>query len=263
VVLTEAALEARSAQIADGLAASATGGTGQFCTKPGVVLVPAGERGDAFVGEVTARLAEVAAGPLLNERILRALRAAVAELDRDGDVKRVSTDPASPTERGGYLQTPVAFTTQAAAVVRRPELLEERFGPFVLIVRYGSQAEVTDVLDALGGQLTATLHAQPAEHSALRDLVRALERKAGRVIFDGFPTGVAVTHAMHHGGPYPSSSAPADTSVGSTAIRRFLRPVAWQNAPAELLPEALRDENPLGIWRRVNGALTRDPLHHS
>jgi NADP-dependent aldehyde dehydrogenase len=262
VILTAGALAARSGKLAEGLAVSATGGTGQFCTKPGVVLIPDGQAGDAFVDELGARLGAVAAGPLLNERILQALSAAVAELERDRDVRRVSPGNGAPAQ-AGYLYAPVAFTVEAATVTRRPELLEERFGPFVLLVRYGSQAEIAAVLAVLGGQLTATLHAQPEEHPGLGELVALMEAKAGRVIFDGFPTGVAVTHAMHHGGPYPASSAPSHTSVGSTAIRRFMRPVAWQNAPAELLPEALRDENPLGIWRRVNGALTRDPLHHS
>jgi NADP-dependent aldehyde dehydrogenase len=145
-------------------------------------------------------------------------------------------------------------------VARRPQLLEERFGPFVLFVRCPGPESGIAVLDALGGQLTATLHAQPEELEGLRPLVARMERKAGRVLFDGFPTGVAVTHAMQHGGPYPATSASLHTSVGTTAIRRFLRPVAWQNAPAALLPPALRDENPLGIWRLVEGRLTRAAL---
>jgi len=260
LIVTDGALRARPEQIAEGLVVSATGGTGQFCTKPGVVLLPAGDAGDAFVEDLVGRLAAVSAGPLLNERILRALRSALSELERDGDVRQLSRADVAGGDGGGYLQAPVAFEVQAAAVARRPELLEERFGPFVLLVRYGSEDEAASVLDALGGQLTATLHAQPDEVSALNRLVALMGRKAGRVIFDGFPTGVAVTHAMQHGGPYPSSSSPLHTSVGSTAIRRFLRPVAWQNAPAALLPEALRDENPLGIWRWVNGELSRDPL---
>ena len=116
------------------------------------------------------------------------------------------------------------------------------------------------MLDALDGQLTATVHAEGRELEGLRPIISRLEQKAGRVIFDGFPTGVAVTHAMHHGGPYPATTAPAHTSVGTTAIRRFQRPVTWQNAPAEVVPVALRDDNPLGIWRVVDGHLTRDPL---
>jgi Aldehyde dehydrogenase family len=107
---------------------------------------------------------------------------------------------------------------------------------------------------------TANPDAQPEELDGLHELVRRMETLAGRVIFDGFPPGVAVTHAMHHGGPYPATSAPSHTSVGSTATLRFQRPVVWQNAPAAVLPAALQDDNPLGIWRLVNGTLTRDPL---
>ena len=115
------------------------------------------------------------------------------------------------------------------------------------------------MIDSLGGQLTGTLHSESDELESLRPVVAALEGLAGRVIFNGFPTGVAVTRAMQHGGPYPATTA-LHTSVGTTAIRRFQRPVTWQNAPAELLPAALRDANPLGIWRLVNGELTRDAV---
>ncbi|MGH2967436.1 MAG: aldehyde dehydrogenase (NADP(+)), partial [Solirubrobacteraceae bacterium] len=118
--------------------------------------------------------------------------------------------------------------------------------------------ELLAALERVDGQLTASLHAQPGEDVA--GLVAALSERAGRVVFDGFPTGVAVTHGMHHGGPFPATTAPAHTSVGMTAIRRWLRPLAFQNAPAALLPPELRDENPLGIWRRVDGELSREPL---
>ena len=132
-----------------------------------------------------------------------------------------------------------------------------------MLLRYGDRDELLAALERLDGQLTAL---DPrAAGRATRELLGAADRRARRarragVVFDGFPTGVAVTHGMHHGGPYPATSAPAHTSVGMTAIRRFLRPVAWQNAPAAVLPPELRDENPLGIWRRVDGELTRDPV---
>lgn len=264
VIITSGALRERSDAIAGGLLASVIGGTGQFCTKPGVVLVPGDAEGAGFVAEVARRLDETAAGPLLNARIHDGLRRAVGELAGDPDLTRLTgarhDENGAGGGGGGYLQAPVAYEVEAEKVTRRPELLEERFGPFVLFVRCPDAESRIAVLDALGGQLTATLHAQPDELESLRPLVSRLEQKAGRVIFDGFPTGVAVTHAMHHGGPYPATSASLHTSVGSTAIHRFLRPVAWQNAPAALLPEALRDENPLGIWRLVNGCFTQTSL---
>lgn len=261
VVITSAALRERADAIADGLLASVIGAVGQFCTKPGVVLVPDDRDGARFVTEVARRLDETAAGPLLNARIHDALRRAVGGLGDDPDLRCVTaTRSEKDGGSGGYLCAPVAYEVEAEQATRRPELLEERFGPFVLFVRYPDADSRIAVLDALGGQLTATLHAQPEELESLRPLVARLETKAGRVIFDGFPTGVAVTHAMHHGGPYPATGASLHTSVGTTAIRRFLRPVAWQNAPGSLLPEALRDENPLGIWRLVDGRLTQASL---
>ncbi len=130
-----------------------------------------------------------------------------------------------------------------------------------MLLRYGGTDELLAAIEQIDGQLTGSIHAQPGEDGELLGrLSELLAARAGRLVFDGFPTGVAVTHGMHHGGPYPATSAPAHTSVGMTAIRRFLRPVAWQNAPAAVLPPELRDENPLGIWRRVDGELTREPL---
>jgi 2,5-dioxopentanoate dehydrogenase len=273
IVVTPAALREREDEIADGLTMSVTNGTGQFCTKPGVVLVPDGDEGSAFVSDVARRLESVASAPMLNARIRDALRASLSDLERDPDVTRVTVGAPGersdaqagvPGERSdtqaGYHQEPVAYEVDAPTAARRAELLEERFGPAVLFVRYTDLDAVAGVLAAVGGQLTGTVHAQPEELPDLAGIVTALERTAGRVIFDGFPTGVAATHAMQHGGPYPATTAPEHTSVGTTAIRRFLRPVVWQNAPASVLPEALHDANPLRIWRVVNGQRTRDAV---
>jgi NADP-dependent aldehyde dehydrogenase len=259
-LITTAALRARAGAVAEGLTASVTVGTGQFCTKPGVVLVPADDDGSAFIDDVVARLDAVEPAPLLNARIHEALREAVAELDDDADVRRLNDRGDAGANRGAFLHAPVAYAVDGDLAARRPDLLQERFGPLVLFVRYAGIDEASEVLDALEGQLTATVHAESDELDGLRPIISRLEQKAGRVVFDGFPTGVAVTHAMQHGGPYPATTAPAHTSVGTTAIRRFQRPVTWQNAPAGVLPPALRDDNPLGIWRMVNGQLTRDPL---
>ncbi|MDP9384312.1 MAG: aldehyde dehydrogenase (NADP(+)), partial [Actinomycetota bacterium] len=141
-----------------------------------------------------------------------------------------------------------------------PALREEHFGPAVVVLEYDGDEELLAALGALGGQLAATVHAEPDEHAALVPLVERFTQRAGRVIFDGVPTGVSVTLAMHHSGPWPASSAPAHTSVGATAVDRFLRPVVYQDAPDALLPPALQDGNPLGIVRRVDGVRTRDPV---
>jgi NADP-dependent aldehyde dehydrogenase len=198
---------------------------------------------------------------LLNERIRSALRAALADLDRDPDVTRLG--PGGQDSEGaagnGYLQVPVLYAIDAATATRRPELLDEHFGPTALLIRYDGLDSAAALIGAMCGQLTGTLHAEADELEGLRGIVAALEELAGRVIFNGFPTGVAITRAMQHGGPYPATTA-LHTSVGTTAIRRFQRPVTWQNAPAQLLPAALQDANPLGIWRLVNGEFTRDAV---
>jgi NADP-dependent aldehyde dehydrogenase len=256
IVVTEAALAERGEAIAEGLAASVASFGGQLCTKPGVVFVPAGEEGDAFATDLGARLAASEPQVLLNERLRDALSDRVAELGGLAEPVDGAATPAEP----GFRFRPAAYRAAAGDVREHPELLEERFGPVVLLLTYGSRDELLDALLRIDGQLTGSVHAQPQDEDLVALLATALGERSGRLIFDGFPTGVAVTHGMHHGGPFPATTAPAHTSVGMTAIRRFLRPVAFQNAPAHVLPPELQDANPLGIWRRVDGELTREAL---
>ena len=258
VVVTEAALGARSGAIAEGLAASVASFGGQLCTKPGIVLVPAGPAGEAFVSDVAARLDAWEPQVMLNERLRDALAEGVGELAQLAEPlgARGGDTAGGP----GFRFPPAAFRAGAGDLARRPALLDERFGPVVLLLTYRSEGDLLEALDRVDGQLTASVHAEQVDEPLLRTLVDVLAARAGRLVFDGFPTGVAVTHGMHHGGPYPATTAPAHTSVGMTAIGRFLRPVAWQNAPAAALPPALRDENPLGICRRVDGEMTREPI---
>ena len=259
IVVTEAALAERSEAIAEGLAASVASFGGQLCTKPGVVFVPAGEEGDAFATDLGARLAASEPQVLLNERLRDALTERVAELGGLAE----AVDGAAAAAEPGFRFRPAAYRAAANDVREHPELLEERFGPVVLLLTYGSREELLDALLLIDGQLTGSVHAQAQDAELVALLAAALGERSGRLIFDGFPTGVAVTHGMHHGGPYPATTAPAHTSVGMTAIRRFLRPVAFQNAPAHVLPPELQDANPLGIWRRVDGELTREALAQS
>jgi NADP-dependent aldehyde dehydrogenase len=257
--VTEAALRERADAIAEGLTASVATFGGQLCTKPGVVFVPAGAAGDAFVADVAARLEAADPQVMLNERLRDALVARVQELAELAEPATADGAPGGPAGPG-FRFAPAAYRAAAADLARQPGLLEERFGPVVLLLAYGSEEELLEALDRVEGQLTGSLHAEPEDEALVLTLVDVLAARAGRLVFDGFPTGVAVTHGMTHGGPYPATTAPGTTSVGMTAIARFLRPVAWQNAPASALPPALRDENPLGIWRRVDGAPTREPL---
>jgi NADP-dependent aldehyde dehydrogenase len=256
IVVTEAALQARADAIADGLVAAVATSGGQLCTKPGVVFVPRGAAGDDFAAAVGGRLAATEPSVLLNERLRDGLSAAVERLAEDAEPLGSAPGPAA---GAGFRHQPAAFEASAAAVAGGSPLLEEHFGPVVILLRYAAREELLAALERIEGQLTGTIHAQPeTDAELLAVLSERLAARAGRVIYDGFPTGVAVTHGMHHGGPYPATSAPAHTSVGMTAIRRFLRPVAWQNAPQAVLPPELRDGNPLGLWRRVDGELTRN-----
>jgi NADP-dependent aldehyde dehydrogenase len=256
IVLTPSALAARADAIAEGLTASVANFGGQLCTKPGVVFVPAGASGDKFAADVAARLHALEPTVLLNERVRNALDDAVDRLAAHDAVEPLAAP--KPLDEPGFRHQPTAFEAHAGAVAAGSPLLEEHFGPVVVLLRYDSVDQLRAALGQLEGQLTASLHAEAGEDIA--SLVELMSQRAGRIVFDGFPTGVAVTHGMHHGGPYPACSSPLHTSVGSTAIRRWLRPLAYQNAPAEVLPQELADTNPLGIWRRVDGELTRDPL---
>lgn len=249
-VVTPRALAARAEEIVAGFVGSYLLGSGQFCTKPGLLFLPAGHGVDAALARAVAG---AAVGPLLGARIHDGYHRGVAGLAAEPDVRPVVA-PAAANE-GGYAVAPTLFAVDAATFLRRRgPLLEECFGPTALIVEYASTDELLAALDAVGGSLTMTVHGHEAEPELVRVLLERATALAGRVVWDGWPTGVAVTAAQHHGGPWPATTAPLHTSVGTAAMRRFLRPVAYQNVPDALLPEPLRDDNPLRLPRRVNPA---------
>lgn len=260
VVITEAAAAERAEEIGTGLAASLTLGVGQFCTKPGFVLAPAGEPGDRLLKALTHEVSEVEAGILLDHRMRQAYVDGVRSRAELPDVDAPVTPGAGGehTVGAGYLTLPAA---RLATEGPHDLLLEECFGPVTVVARYTDPAEITAVLTRLPGNLTATLHLSTAEAAGESgrgaELLAELTPLAGRVLVDGWPTGVAVAPAQHHGGPYPATTS-TSTSVGGTAIERWLRPVAYQNTPEALLPPELRDDNPLGLPRRVDG-----PAHPS
>ncbi|WP_437713038.1 aldehyde dehydrogenase (NADP(+)) [Sorangium sp. So ce448] len=245
LVVLPGALRERRDAIAEGLASSCSLGVGQFCTKPGLVLGLASPEWDAFSRSVADRARAVTPGVMLHAGIQQSFDRSVRELkgvewltDTGARVARVS----------------------AADFAREPHLAHEIFGPYTLLVTASDRGELLQLLGALEGQLTATLHGTADDLAAAQDLVDVLSRVAGRLVFNGYPTGVEVSHAMHHGGPYPASSDARFTSVGTAAIFRFARPVCYQSCPTALLPLELRDENPLGISRLVDGRATRDPI---
>jgi 2,5-dioxopentanoate dehydrogenase len=258
VVVTPAALAERADEIADLLAGSVSFAAGQLCTKPGVVLVPEGAAGEGFADALVRRLDDAGPQVMLNERLRASLVDRVADVVGNGSVQPVGSS-GGPVEPGLRF-APLTLRVPAATARDSRALLDECFGPVVLLVTYGSADELLETVAILDGQLTATIHAGPGEHDLVASLTESLRERVGRLLYGGVPTGVAVTHAMHHGGPYPATTAPGHTSVGMTAAGRFLRPIALQNAPADVLPPALRDRNELGIWRRVDGRLTQDDV---
>ncbi|MGI9822753.1 aldehyde dehydrogenase (NADP(+)) [Agromyces sp. Marseille-Q5079] len=247
VLVTPAAVEARAAELAAGLAGSFTLGAGQFCTNPGVVFVPGGS---GFAELVAAQVGHPGAVPMLTDGIAAAFADGVAGLARHEDVTVVAGDPVQQPGTGSAV---VLSTTTSAVLADPGALLAECFGPATLIVEYADVDDALAAIRAVGGSLTATVHAEPGED--LGGILAVLTEIAGRVLFAGWPTGVAVSWAQQHGGPWPATTT-IHTSVGVTAMRRFLRPVAYQEAPDAALPAELREGNPLGIPRRVDGVLT-------
>ncbi|MEM7567668.1 MAG: aldehyde dehydrogenase (NADP(+)) [Pseudomonadota bacterium] len=232
-VMPEAA-SARGAAIASGWVGSLTMGAGQFCTNPGIVVIPAG-KASAFAEAVSEALAEAGEQTMLTPGIASAYGAGVSRVSGEGGVRKLVAGAAS--ERGA---TAAVFSVSGETWLANPALAHEVFGPAGIIVESASNDETQAIAEGLDGQLTATLQLDDGDVEAARPLVAILERKAGRILANGFPTGVEVADAMMHGGPWPASTNASTTSVGTLAIRRFLRPVSYQNMPEALLPEDLR-----------------------
>ncbi|MFD1623562.1 aldehyde dehydrogenase (NADP(+)) [Azospirillum griseum] len=255
VILLPAALAARAEALGTGFVGSLTMGAGQFCTNPGLVLAIDGPDLDRFLDAAATAVGGAAPATMLTPGIHAAFTGGVARLSGNA---AVTTRARGPETSGPHQCRAGLFTTSADAFLDDPALHEEIFGAASLVIRCAGSQALRAVLERLEGQLTATLHMDGADAEAARALLPVLERKAGRILANGWPTGVEVCEAMVHGGPFPATSDSRTTSVGTLAIRRFLRPVCYQDLPDALLPEALRRGNPLGLWRRVDGVLGRD-----
>jgi NADP-dependent aldehyde dehydrogenase len=246
VVVTPGAVAARGAAIAKGYAGSLSLGAGQFCTKPGLLFLP---EGHGLEEDLRAAVCAVAAQPMLNERIAEGFTRRLSELSAAAGVEvLVEGADDGPVFSPSLLTTTAKSFAQGDATVR-----EECFGPASLVVTYADQNELREVLDGLEPGLTATVQGEESEAELVRDLLPVLTRLAGRLLWNDWPTGVTVSWAQQHGGPYPATTAPTTTSVGTAAIERFLRPVAWQGFPDALLPEPLREANPWQLPRRTDG----------
>jgi NADP-dependent aldehyde dehydrogenase len=258
VFLLPGALRERGGDIAAGLHGSFTLGAGQFCTKPGMVFLPAEGNARQFKDKLGELINAAADYHLLTEGIRSSYLAEIAARQKQAALKSISS--IQPSAESSLCVGAVLFETDAASFMRNTGLDNEIFGPSTLLVENCSREDLLLIAQRLGGHLTATIHGTDHDLNEFSDLVAVLQSKVGRLIFNGFPTGVEVSHAMVHGGPYPATSDGRSTSVGSGAIFRFARPVCYQGFPDEALPQELKDSNPLGIWRLVDGQITRDGL---
>lgn len=259
VFILPEALKERNAKIAEGLAGSLTMGVGQFCTNPGVVVSLESEDSMAMIRKTGELLTKVAPGPMLSEKIRMSYDKSIAGLKAKSSIELIAEAPKNDNPEYGAAGL---FQTSATSFIEDSSLSDEIFGPSTLSVTAKNKAELLEVAKNLHGHLTATIHATAKDLEEYGDLVEILERKVGRVLINGFPTGVEVGDAMVHGGPFPATTDSRTTSVGTTAIDRFVRPVCYQDFPQSLLPEALHDKNPLKIWRKINGSYSKEAIEN-
>ncbi|MGH3733473.1 MAG: aldehyde dehydrogenase (NADP(+)) [Acidimicrobiales bacterium] len=252
LVITVAAAAAQAQSIGTGIAASMSLGVGQFCTKPGLLFVPANANGDTVVASLVGELQKLPTLIMLSDAIAAQFRSGVSGYE---DAPGVAHTMSSPEGEGAHVGAQLFEVS--AENFRDPSashLRDECFGPLALVVRYHDRDELASALAATGPSLTFSIFRGSPDHDEAW-LVEFAQSRAGRVIIDGYPTGVAVSWSMEHGGPWPATTAPSTTSVGAASIERWLRPVTYQDVPDGLLPEALRDQNPQGVPQRVDGVL--------
>jgi alpha-ketoglutaric semialdehyde dehydrogenase len=251
------ALEQRGKQIAEGLHQSATLGVGQFCTNPGILVLQDGPHARSFVNAAKGLMANTAPAVMLHHGIYRTYKTGLGALAANNHVQTLVELGSLDGGKGGCTARAALFQTDAKAFLEHVSLREEVFGPCTLAVICSDKEEMLQVGRCFSGELTATLHGTDEELVTYGDLARILEKRVGRLIYNGFPTGVEVCFAMNHGGPYPATTDVHFTSVGAASIFRFARPICYQNCPDECLPDELKKGNPLGIWRMVDGERTR------
>jgi 2,5-dioxopentanoate dehydrogenase len=251
VLLLPGALAEHGAELGRAFVGSLTTGAGQFCTNPGLLFAVPGPGLTAFVEAAAAEMGNAEAGVMLHAGILAAYRKGVARVADTRGIERLGSGRTAEGRGAAAL-----FAVDAETFERTPHLADEVFGAAGLLVRHAEWEVLVPVLRRLEGQLTITIQMTKADEPLAARLLPMLETKAGRILVNGWPTGVEVSHAMVHGGPFPATSDSRTTSVGTLAIRRFLRPVCYQNLSPSLLPEALADANPWRLWRRIDGAMT-------
>jgi 2,5-dioxopentanoate dehydrogenase len=258
VFILPGAMRERGSKIAADLYGSFTLGAGQFCTKPGLIFFPEAEPSSSFVDELRTKVSAAPESALLTKGISGDYGRQLQQRRTRQDLSVVAEGV--PQSANPFAAQTVLYQTEIAPFLSSRELSEEHFGPSTLLIRYSTKQHILEAARALEGHLTATIQGTEEDLREFAELVWTLEEKVGRIIFNGFPTGVEVCHAMVHGGPYPASTDSRTTSVGTQAIFRFARPVCFQSFPDAALPPELQNPNPLGIWRMVDGQLTQQPL---
>jgi len=259
VFLLPRALAARGEQIAEGFVASLTLGTGQFCTNPAMVLAHDGGDLDFFLHEAGRRVSGVTPGSMLHAGIHQAYERGIAQIKALGEVQVTAQAAGADPTRGQAAAT--LFETKSESYFRHPEVLrEEVFGPSSVVLRCPDAAEMVRFAEAMDGSLSATVHGSPEDLEEYRELIETLQTKVGRLVINGYPTGLEVCPSLHHGGPYPATTHSHFTSIGLSAFLRFVRPFCFQDVPEFLLPEELHNANPRGIWRMVNGERTKSAI---
>ena len=259
VVLLPKKLEEEAETVAEGFVTSLNMGVGQFCTNPGLVLGIEGPGLDRFIKTACEQLGKQMAGIMLNRGIQEAYNEGVETISSQTGVTTEAVGESGEGKPGCACQ-PTLMTVSAQDFIANPALTEEMFGPASLVVKCKDLGELESAIASLKGQLTGTIQTAEGEMSDYAELIDLMKFRVGRLLINGFPTGVEVCHAMVHGGPFPAASDVRFTSVGSAAIYRFIRPICLQSYPKELLPPELQDSNPLNIWRLVNGERTKDAI---
>lgn len=247
--------QSQNEALASQIAGSVNLGAGQFCTNPGLVVVLENEDTASFMGHLKTAFEQLISQTMLNQGIFQNYERLKSNCLGVDDITPEFVQAGAGEK--DWKARPAVASVQAAAFLENPSMQEEIFGPFSLVVKCATEDEMLEVANSLHGQLTASLMGTDAELPNWNNLFDILQTKAGRVIFNGVPTGVEVCHAMQHGGPFPAATDSRFTSVGTGAIKRFARPIAFQDCPDALLPDALKADNPLNIWRLVDGNWTK------
>ena len=255
VFILPGALKENREGLAQAFIQSVTMGVGQFCTNPGVAVTLRGDDSAQFIRSAGECISGSTPGVMLHQGILSAFELGVNQLKQSGQFTSVAE-----SEHESGRASAVLLKTEGSSFLSNEQLSEELFGPSSLIVESDSREQVLEIARNLKGHLTATIYGAPEELEDYRELIEILEKKVGRLIFNGFPTGVEVCDAMVHGGPFPATTDSRSTSVGTAAIKRFLRPVSYQNYPQSALPDALKDRNTLQIYRMINGVIKNEDL---